>query len=212
MSSILDLDLDWLNLCNSHDGSGFLKNKTPEEAFDDLMSRANPDVKMTMSIEHHEAYRIWDAFVNEGRLTKPKHIYHVDEHHDLYNDYKHVDCANFMLFVLRQWPKCKATWIAADSSFDNRTHFYYGYHKSEIKKRFKTTLRVPDYLSDIDLVSVTVSPDYIKPYVLEVILPHIEKCYGHRIIGQFPTLRKGKQEWPGDRLPCNWSMRGVRKT
>jgi len=163
MSKILDIDLDWLNLCgDQYDGSGFLKNRTPQQAFDDLMSRANPDAKITMSIEHHEAYKIWDAFVDEGRLTRPKHIYHVDEHHDLYNNYKHIDCANFMLFALRQWAKCQATWIAA-RKVGTRAHFYYGYHKSEVKKRFKTTLRVPDSLSDVDLISITVSPDYIKP-------------------------------------------------
>ncbi len=212
MSVLLDLDLDWLNLCgDQYNGSGFLKNRTPQEAFDDLISRANPDAKITMSVEHHEAYQIWDAFVDEGRLTKPKHIYHVDEHHDLYNDYKHVDCANFMLFALRQWPSCKATWVAADSGFDNRTNFYYGFHRSEIKKRFKTTLRVPKNMSNVDLVSITVSPDYIKPYVLEAILPHIEKHYGHRIIGQFPTLRKGKRDFYEDRYPGSWVMRGVKK-
>ena len=212
MSTLLDIDLDWLNLCgDQYGGSRFLRNRTPERAFDDLMSRANPDAKITMSIEHHEAYKIWDAFVDEGRLTRPKHIYHVDEHHDLYNDYSHIDCANFMLFALRQWASCKATWVAADSNIDNRVHFYYGFHKSEIKKRFKVTLKVPKDMSDVDLISITVSPDYIKPFVLESILPYIEKHYGHRIIGQFPTLRKGKQKWPGDRLPCNWTMRSVKK-
>lgn len=212
MSKILDIDLDWLNLCDQCKGSGFLKNKTPQEAFDALMSRANPNAKITMSIEHHEAYKIWDAFVDEGRLTKPEHIYHVDEHHDLYNNYKHVDCANFMLFVLKQWPSCKTTWVAADSSFDNRTNFYYGFHKSEIKKRFKTTLKVPKDMSDVDLISITVSPDYIKLLVLNEILPHIEKYYGNRIIGQFPTIRKGKNEWPENEHPHSWTMRGVKRT
>ena len=210
MSKILDIDLDWLNLCDHHEGSGFLKNRTPQKAFDDLMSRANPDAKITMSIEHHEAYKIWDAFVDEGRLTRPKHIYHVDEHHDLYNNYKRVDCANFMLFALRQWPKCKATWIAA-SRIGNRHYFYYGYNQSEIKRRFKTTLRVPNDLSSVDLISITLSPDYIKLFILDDILPYIEKHYGHRIIGQFPTIRKGKDEWPENRYPCSWTMRGVKK-
>ncbi len=210
MSTILDVDLDWLNLCNRNDGSRFLKNRTPQEAFDDLMNRANPDAKITMSIEHHEAYKIWDAFVDERRLTRPRHIYHVDEHHDLYNDYQHIDCANFMLFALRQWPKCQTTWVASYQK-GNGKNFYWGFHKSNLKKRFATTLKIPNDIGDVDLISITISPDYTKQFVLEDILPHIEEKYGQRIIGQFPTPRKGKGEWPNNLHPYNWTMRGVKK-
>lgn len=210
MSSILSFDLDFLNLCQSNEGSGFLKNKTPKEAFDNIMNRVNLKAKITMSIEHHEAYGIWNAFIDEGRFTKPKYIFNIDEHHDLYNNYNHIDCANCMLFTLRQWPKCKVTWIAANKT-GNRSYFYWGFHNSIIKQRFQTTLKVPNDMGDVDLISLTISPDFIKPFILRDILPHIEKNYGHRIIGQFPTLRENKNSYKDETYPSSWTMRHVRR-
>jgi hypothetical protein len=210
MSKILDIDLDYLNLCSTNEGSGFLRDRTPEEAFDDLIDRANPDAKMTMSIEHHEAYHIWDALVDNKDLTRPRQIIHVDEHHDLYNKYEDINCANFVFHALNQWPACKVTWVASHKS-GNTEDFYWGFHKSEIKRRFKTTVRVPRDMSKVDLISVTASPDYTKGYILSDILRHIEKHYAHRIIGQFPTPRRGKNQWPDNYYPSNWTMRGVRK-
>ncbi len=214
MSVILDIDLDFCNPQRQL-SSAFTKDKTPIEMLDWLIEQTNSKTKIVMAIQHHEAFEIWCGMVYSKMLSRPHHIIHIDEHHDLYHGHT-LDCGSFLKYALEDWPKCRATWVMPFNHKSLSGHtYYYGYRGSSLEKRFSMTTRIPiDAIRKTELISLTASPDYTKPDVLFSLLNFIENKYSDRIIGQFPDIKEPNNHFmiPNKKtLPLDWTMRPVKK-
>ncbi|MBT3807307.1 MAG: hypothetical protein HOG03_22350 [Desulfobacula sp.] len=89
MSSILDIDLDYFNLI-----------KNPEQKLLELLNWSNCPIAFIVE-KHNKAYSRWKDRVKRGTLTPPSHILHVDEHHDMMDQRKNANIANFMFHAMR---------------------------------------------------------------------------------------------------------------
>ena len=95
MSSILDIDLDYFNLIEN-----------PEQKLLELLNWGDCQIAFVVE-KHHKAYSRWKDRVKRGTLSQPSHILHVDEHHDMMDQRKNANIANFMFHAIRLWKTAK---------------------------------------------------------------------------------------------------------
>ena len=106
MSSILDIDLDYFNLCQN-----------PEQQFYELLNWGCCPIAFVVE-KHHKAYSRWKDRVKRETLTEPSHILHVDEHHDMMDQKRIVNIANFMYHAMHKWKNCQLHWMV-DTPIDS---------------------------------------------------------------------------------------------
>ena len=99
MSSILDIDLDF-----------FKAVKDPVVYLEKLLRWAGRPVDVLVE-KHHEAFARWKSRVRQGALASPLYILHVDEHHDMMDENRSSNIANFMYHAMRTWPACRVHWL-----------------------------------------------------------------------------------------------------
>jgi hypothetical protein len=94
MDTVLDLDLDFFVWPTVHYPE---RKRAPKGKFTHVATEAevrsfleerchlNKDVKVAgrQFVEHEEAFRVWQAWVREGKLTNPFDVIHIDAHADL---------------------------------------------------------------------------------------------------------------------------------
>ena len=95
MSSILDIDLDYFNLIEN-----------PEQRLKEILDWGNHRITFVVE-KHHKAYSRWKDRVKRGTLTPPSHILHADEHHDMMDQKRYLNIANFMYHAMRTWRNCR---------------------------------------------------------------------------------------------------------
>jgi hypothetical protein len=94
MHTVLDLDLDFFVWPIAHErGDGRLPVEdcehlaTGREVRDFLEQRCHlrKDAKIPGQefVEHEDAFRVWRRWINDGKLTSPFRVFHVDAHADL---------------------------------------------------------------------------------------------------------------------------------
>ena len=107
MSSILDIDLDYFRLVTN-----------PLRRFEKLLEWAGAPIAFIVE-EHHKAFARWKDRVRRGTLASPSHILHIDEHHDMMDQRRNANIANFMYHAMRTWPQCRVHWLTERPIMDS---------------------------------------------------------------------------------------------
>ena len=157
MSSILDIDLDFFNL---------LEN--PEQRLQELLEWGDCPIAFVVE-KHHKAYSRWKDRVRRGTLAQPTHILHVDEHHDMMDENKNTNIANFMYHAMRTWEFCRVHWIV-DTPIDSPEMWLDDDVWQSFSQRFSIGLHRPHGWPKPDIVSICTSPEFINTDLLQRLL------------------------------------------
>ena len=162
MSSILDIDLDYFNL-----------TENPVQRLAKLLSWAECPVSFLVD-NHHESLRRWKTYVKKGRLPEPRHILHVDEHHDMMDEKRTPNIANFIYHAMCTWPKVRVHWLV-EEPIDSPAMWLSDVTWKVLSKRFTCGPYVPPEWPKPQLVSVCTSPQFVPVCLLKELLAPIEK-------------------------------------
>ena len=163
MSSILDIDLDY-----------FVFTKNPFEKLDNLLMWGNRPVDFIVN-EHHKAFIRWKQYVRNKKISSPKYILHVDDHHDIMDDNAQLNIANFIFHAMKTWKDCKVRWLV-ESPIDFPDRWISEKSWKSIKDRFSAGNYIPSTWRKWrkpNIVTVCISPEFIdnplKKQLLKVI-------------------------------------------
>ena len=162
MSSILDIDLDYFNLI-----------KNPEQKLLELLNWANCPISFIVE-KHNKAYSRWKDRVKRGTLTTPSHILHVDEHHDMMDQRKNANIANFMFHAMQLWENCQVHWMVG-VPIDSPEIWLDDDAWAPLSKRFSIGSDLPKKWPKPDIVSICTSPEFIENDLLERLLQTIDE-------------------------------------
>ena len=157
MSSILDIDLDYFNLIEN-----------PEERLHELLEWGNCPIAFVVE-KHHKAYSLWKDRVKRGKLSQPSHILHVDEHHDMMDQKRNANIANFMYHAMRTWKTCRVHWMV-DSPIDSPEMWLDDDVWASFSPRFSVGSTPPPGWPKPDIVSICTSPGFISKALLQRLL------------------------------------------
>ena len=147
MYSILDIDLDYFNALAD-----------PARRLEELLDWAGCPVSVVVE-RHNHAFARWRRLLG-GRNTLPSHILHVDAHHDMMDERKLTNMANFMYHAMHTWPRCRVHWLVQHPIdcpsmwLDQRTW-------SSLRCRFSRGPERPVSWPRPSLVSVCTSPEFV---------------------------------------------------
>lgn len=162
MSSIMDIDLDYFNLF-----------KNPEQRFKELLEWGDCPIAFIVE-KHHKAYSRWKDRVKRGTLTQPSHILHVDEHHDMMDQKRNTNIANFMYHAMRTWENCRVHWMV-DTPIDSPEMWLDDDVWVSFSQRFSVGSNRPHGWPKPDMVSICTSPNFISNDLLQRLLRTAEK-------------------------------------
>ena len=191
MSSLLDIDLDYFNL--AHDPLG---------ALSEILGWANRPVDV-LAENHTDALRYWVKLVDSGRLPRPTHILHADEHHDIMDQKDRMNLANVMYHAMVRWRKCRVYWMAQES-VDTPGTWLAPETWSELKSRFRMGTKRPPRWPKPDFVSVTVSPAFVPAELQDSLVGRIlaeQKKWSNQGATVFRTRRVLGIRWTSHVLP-----------
>ena len=157
MSSILDIDLDYFSLC-----------KNPEQQLYELLDWGGCPIAFVAE-KHHEAFSRWKKRVKTGTLTEPSHILHVDEHHDMMDQKRNTNIANFMYHAMCHWKNCLVHW-KVDTPIDSPEIWLDDDVWASLSQRFSMGSNRPHGWPKPDLVSICTSPEFINDDLLRRLL------------------------------------------
>ena len=157
MSSILDIDLDYFNLIEN-----------PEQRLQELLDWGNRRIAFVVE-KHHKSYSRWKDRIKRGTLTPPSHILHVDEHHDMMDQKRNINIANFMYHAMNNWRNCRVHWLV-DQSIDSPDMWLDDNVWKSFSPRFSVGFNLPYGWPKPDLVSLCTSPDFVKRDLLHQLL------------------------------------------
>ncbi|MEA3358939.1 MAG: hypothetical protein U9R17_05980 [Thermodesulfobacteriota bacterium] len=157
MSCILDIDLDYFNLIDN-----------PEKRFRELLDWGNQRIAFIVE-KHHKAFSRWKDRVKRGTLTPPSHILHVDEHHDMMDQKRNTNIANFMYHAMRTWKSCRVHWIV-DHPIDSPEIWLDDDVWISFSQRFSMGSNRPRGWPKPDIVSICTSPEFINDDLLQRLL------------------------------------------
>jgi len=157
MSCILDIDLDYFNLIEN-----------PEKRFRKLLDWGNQRIAFIVE-KHHKAFSRWKDRVKRGALTPPSHILHVDEHHDMMDQKRNTNIANFMYHAMRTWKSCRVHWIV-DHPIDSPEMWLDDDVWISFSQRFSMGSNRPRGWPKPDIVSICTSPEFINDDLLQRLL------------------------------------------
>jgi hypothetical protein len=172
MASILDIDLDYFNLV-----------KDPVRVLSELLAWTGRPVDV-LAERHGDALRRWVRLAASGRLPAPTHILHVDEHHDMMDSKTNINDANVMYRAMSMWPECRVFWMA-EGMIDTPALWLDDSIWKRLKTRFRMGTRHPLKWPAPDFLSVTVSADFLRPGLKELLMEEI---------------MRSEKKWPGKRL------------
>lgn len=150
MYSILDIDLD------------YYYNLIPDPAHRLMQLLTWADCPVSIVVErHNHAFARWrKRWQTKG--SAPSHILHVDEHHDMTNQLKQANIANFMFHAMRIWPQCRVHWLV-DHPIDSPAMWLEEDTWNLFRYRFSYGPKRPARWPKPDIVSVCTSPDFVIP-------------------------------------------------
>lgn len=157
MSSILDIDLDYFNLIEN-----------PEQRLQELLDWADCPIAFIVK-KHHKAYSRWKDRVKRGTLTQPSHILHVDEHHDMMDEKRNTNIANFMYHVMRTWKNCRVHWLV-DHPIDSPEMWLDDDVWESFSPRFSVGSTRPHGWPRPNIVTLCTSPNFITNDLLQRLL------------------------------------------
>ena len=150
MSSILDIDLDYFRLVAN-----------PLRRFEKLLKWAEAPIAFIVE-EHHKAFARWKDRVRRGTLASPSHILHIDEHHDMMDQRRNANIANFMYHAMRTWPQCRVHWLTERPIMDSPRFWLDDDVWKLFSQRFSVSPHRPRGWPKPDLVSVCSSPGFLS--------------------------------------------------
>lgn len=167
MYSILDIDLDYFNLM-------------PDPAHHLLELLTWPDCPVSIVVErHNHAFARWRKRRGKNGIT-PSHILHVDEHHDMMDQRRQTNIANFMFHAMRVWPQCRVHWMV-EYPIDSPAMWLEEETWDSFRRRFSYGPDRPARWPKPDFVSVCMSPGFVDPNLetklMEVLSEFMEKSY-----------------------------------
>jgi hypothetical protein len=157
MSSILDIDLDYFNL---------LEN--PEQRLHELLEWGDCPIAFVVE-KHHKAYSRWKDRVKRGTPAQPSHILHVDEHHDMMDEKRNTNIANFMYHAMRTWEHCRVHWMV-DTPIDSPEIWLDDDVWKSFSQRFSIGPNRPHGWPKPEIVSICTSPEFINIDLLQRLL------------------------------------------
>lgn len=146
MYSILDIDLDY-----------FEAVPRPVGALGDLLTWAASPVSVLVE-RHHQAFAQWRRVLRTLR-SEPSHILHVDQHHDMMDERRQANIANFMYHAMQSWPGCRVHWLV-DHPIDWPSMWLDPQVWHSLSRRFTAGANRPASWPRPDLVSVCTSPEF----------------------------------------------------
>jgi hypothetical protein len=149
MHSILDVDLDYFNLMPN-----------AADRFTRLLDWAACPVSIVVE-RHNQAFARWKSMWQANGIT-PSHILHVDEHHDMMDQRRQTNIANFMCHAMRIWPKCRVHWLV-QHPIDSPAMWLEDETWNSLRRRFSYGPNRPARWPKPDVVSVCTSPDFLVP-------------------------------------------------
>jgi hypothetical protein len=168
MSSILDIDLDYFNL-----------SANPEQQFYELLNWGCCPIAFVVE-KHHKAYSRWKDRVKRGTLTQPSHILHVDEHHDMMDQKRSVNIANFMYHAMHTWKNCQVHWMV-DTPIDSPEMWIKDDAWVSFSQRISVGSSRPHGWPKPDIVSICTSPEFVNNDLLHRLL---------NVAGEFMTTKQ----------------------
>ena len=162
MSSILDIDLDYFNLI-----------KNPEQKLLELLNWGDRPIAFIVE-KHNKTYTRWKDRIKRGTLTQPTHILHVDEHHDMMDQRKNANIANFMYHAMRLWKNCQVYWMV-DTAIDSSEIWLDENVWLPLSKRFRVGSDIPKDWPKPDFVSICTSPEFVEDDLLEQLLQTVDE-------------------------------------
>ena len=163
MSSILDIDLDYFGLVAD-----------PLRRFEKLLAWGRVPVAFIVQ-QHHRAFTRLKDRVRRGTLATPSHILHVDEHHDMMDQRKNVNIANFMYHAMVGWPQCRVHWLT-EQPIDGPRIWLGDAAWDSLSPRFSVSPHRPRGWPKPDLVSVCSSPSFLPEDLRQRLLDIAESC------------------------------------
>ena len=158
--SFLDIDLDYFNTVDD-----------PVKSLRSLLSWAQRPVDFVVE-QHHWVLRRWQARIKRGSVTPPTHILHVDEHHDMMDERKTPNIANFVCHAMHRWPECRVHWLI-NQPIDSPEMWLSEETWESLAPRFSYGARRPPKWPRPDLVSVCTSPEFVSPALGRQLMEHL---------------------------------------
>ena len=175
MSSILDIDLDYFSLVAK-----------PSQRLEKLLDWGGKPVAFIVE-KHHKAFARWRDRVRRGTLESPSHILHVDEHHDMMDQRRNANIANFMYHAMVMWSQCRVHWLT-EQPIDGPRVWLDEEVWDSLSPRFSVSPHRPRGWPKPDLVSVCSSPGFLSEDLRQELLSVTESRMKPR--GQRPVTRK----------------------
>ena len=166
MSSLLDIDLDYFNLMDK-----------PAERLERLLKWADCPISFIIR-SHHVALRRWKACLQERGLPDPRHILHVDEHHDMMDENPTPNIANCLYHAMRTWPAVRVHWLV-QQPIDSPAMWLSDESWRVLRPRFTWGPHRPRHWPKPQMVSVCTSPQFIAEKLREELAQVIE-TWQHR--------------------------------
>lgn len=167
MYSILDIDLDYFNLITD-----------PAQHFLQLLTWADCPVSIVVE-RHNHAFARWRKRRGKNGIT-PSHILHVDEHHDMMDQRRQTNIANFMFHAMRVWPQCRVHWMV-EYPINSPAMWLEEETWDSFQRRFSYGPDRPALWPKPDLVSVCTSPGFVDPNLaakmMKVLSKFMEKSW-----------------------------------
>jgi len=178
MSSILDIDLDYFGLLAD-----------PLRRLERLLEWGGAPVAFIVE-KHHKAFARWKDRIRRGTLASPSHILHVDEHHDMMDQRRNANIANFMYHAMVTWPQCRVHWLT-EQPIDAPWVWLDEEVWELLSQRFSVSPHRPLGWPKPDLVSVCSSPGFLNEDLRQ-------------------SLLSAAEFWlkPNRRKPVGWKERG----
>jgi len=161
LSSILDIDLDYFAILDN-----------PINRLNDLLNWGNRPVEIVTE-KHHRILKEWKKFIKKGIISLPQYILHVDEHHDMMDERKTPNIANFLYHAMIQYPDCQVYWLV-EEPIDSPEMWLSDDVWDMLAHRFTQGSKIPSSYPKPDFVSVCTSPEFLSTDLRCSLLENIE--------------------------------------
>jgi hypothetical protein len=160
--SILDIDIDYFNLVDD-----------PTNHLRKMLKWARRPVSIVVE-RHNDAFVRWKKMCRAGAIPSPSHILHVDEHHDMMDERKQNNIANFMFHAMRIWPECRVHWLVK-GAIDSPADWLGDEIWQAFRQRFTSGRHRPRHWPRPGIVSVCTSPGFVDDTLSAQLLSIVEE-------------------------------------
>ena len=111
------------------------KNVLVDACIKRILRKQSPDVPVMITNSHVNAYNFIHNYVSDDEKLL---LVNIDMHHDIVNSNKHLDCGNWISFLLEEY-EMKLNWVASPVSFQ-----MYGFDKTSEENEILKNLITPN--------------------------------------------------------------------